>query len=168
MYQQVVRNEDGEPLYIENVRDPYEEEIAWCEEMDERAASPMYAASIEDERWYNIACSVFEERGIKVPDDVICALKRELRIKEEIREEEKALAEVQPVVDFLNKHFPDTFYAIYNSPTPIEIGYAEIDFVDYSKRPYRDEVEALIPVAEAQGIYITDYLSLRDLKKRDN
>ena len=165
MYQQIVRNEDGEPLYIENVRDPYEEEIAWCEEMDERAADPMYAARIEDERWYNIACSVFEERGIRVPNDVICALKRELRNKEELQKEEGALAEVQPVVDFLNKHFPNTFYAIYNPPTPIEVGYAEID-IACGKRPYRDEVEALIPIAEAQGIYITDYLSLRDLKKK--
>lgn len=165
---QTIYNEYGEPIGTETVRTQYEEEIAYCEEMDRRAEDPFYAARIEEQEWYNKACAIFEENGIVVPDDVIAALSRELRKKEAEREEQKALAEVQPVVDFLNKYFPNKFYARYDPPTPDEYGYAYVDFNgNYSERPYRDEVEALIPIALEQDIYIEDYLSLRHLRKRD-
>lgn len=166
MYQQVVKNQDGEPLYVEEVRSPYEEEIAYCEEMDERAHDPLYAASIEDEKWYNLACSIFEERGIQVPESVIQALKRELRKKKEDREMKAAMAKAQPAVDFLNKYFPGVFETRYSPPDPDEIGYAYISYTDWSKRPFRDEVRPIIDLALQQDIFIEDYLDIRELKRR--
>ena len=52
---------------IEYVRDQYEEEEAWCEEMQMRAEDPFYAARQEDEYWFQQACACFEEKGIQVP-----------------------------------------------------------------------------------------------------
>ena len=82
-------------------------------------------------------------------------------------EERKALDEVQPVVDFLNDYFPNVFEACYEWPTPEECGYAYVGFKDWSNRPYRDEVEPLIAVALEKDIYIEDYLSMSELRKRE-
>lgn len=46
---QTIYNEYGEPIGTETVRTQYEEEIAYCEEMDRRAEDPFYAARIEEQ-----------------------------------------------------------------------------------------------------------------------
>ena len=53
MYQHLVRNEEGEPLYVENVMDAQEEHEFRCEEMQMRADDPYYAQMREKEEWYN-------------------------------------------------------------------------------------------------------------------
>lgn len=163
---QTIYNEYGEPIGTETVRTQYEEEIAYCEEMDRRAEDPFYAARIEEQEWYNTACSIFKERGIEVPDDVVRALSRELRKKEAEREEQKALEAAMPAVNLFNKFYPNLVYARYNPPTPAEYGYVEIDFNDWSNRPYRDEVEHIFELAYQQDIDVDDYISLRDFKER--
>ena len=168
MYQQLVRNEYGEPMYVENVMDAQEQEEAYWEEMQMRADDPYYAQMREKEEWYAKALQCFEEKGIEVPQSVVQTLARELRQKKMEIEEQKALDEVQPVVDFLNEHFPNMFEARYEWPTPEEYGYAYIDFKDYSNRPYRDEIESLIEPALEKGLSIEDYISLRDFKKKRN
>jgi hypothetical protein len=167
MYQQMVCNEYGEPMYVENVMDAQEEQEFYFEEMQMRADDPYYAQMREQEEWCARARAAFESQGIQVPQDMVNILAREMRRKQMEIEEKKALDEVQPVVDFLNKHFPDVFVARYEWPTPEECGYAYVDFKDWTNRPYRDEVEPLIPLAMEQGIYIEDYLSMRELKKRE-
>ena len=67
MYQQLVRNEAGEPMYVENVMDAQEEQEFWCEEMQMRADDPMYAAMREKEEWIARATRVFEDNGLEVP-----------------------------------------------------------------------------------------------------
>jgi len=168
MYQHLVTNECGEPMYIENVMDAQEELEAYYEEMQMRADDPYYAQMREAEEWYAKACRAFEEQGVEVPPSVIDALAREMRRKKMEVEEKKALDEVQPVVDFLNGYFPNVFEARYEWPTPEECGYAYIGFKDWSNRPYRDDVEPLIAVALEKDIYIEDYLSMRELKKRES
>ena len=167
MYQQLVRNEEGEPMYVENVMDAQEENEAYLEEMQMRADDPMYAAMREKEEWIARATRAFEDNGVEVPCWVKKAWVKEMRQKQMEIEERKALDEVQPVVDFLNDYFPNMFEARYEWPTPEECGYAYIDFVDWSNRPYRDEVEPLIAVALEKDIYIEDYLSMSELKKRE-
>ena len=168
MYQQLVTNEYGEPMYIENVMDAQEEQEFYWEEMQMRADDPYYAQMREKEEWCAAARRAFEEQGIEVPQDMINILAREMRSKQKEIEENKALDEVQPVVDFLNGYFPNIFEACYEWPTPEEDGYAYIGFKDWSNRPYRDEVEPLIAVALEKDIHIQDYLSLRELKKRES
>lgn len=167
MYQHLVRNSEGEPLCFVDVLDAQEEMELHYEEMEKRNDDPWYAAACEKEHWYHVACELFAERGIKVPREVTEIFADEMRKKEREDKKNKAIAEVQPAVDFLNKHFPDMFVARYEYPTPIEYGHAYIDFVDWSKRPYRDEVEPLIKVAMEQNIYIEDYLSMSELRKRE-
>lgn len=160
---QTVFNEDGEIIGTEYVRDQYEEEIAICEEMDMRAEDPLYAAHQENQRWYNIACSIFEERGIRVPEDVIRSLSRELRRKEAELEEKEALDRVQPVVDFLNKQFPDGDAEAYYYPeTYDEIAQTEIHF--NGKEPTRKEMEDILPLAYEKELCIEDYICLRYLR----
>lgn len=166
MIQQLVRNEYGEPMYVESVMDAQEENEAYWEEMQHRADDPYYAQMCEKEEWYNKALACFEEKGITVPPSVVRTLSRELRKKQIEIEEQKALNKVKPVVDFLNEYFPNMFEARYDWPTPEEYGYAYIDFKDYSNRPYRDEIEPLIEPAWEKGLRIEDYISLRDFKKR--
>ncbi len=168
MYQQVVKNEYGEPMYIENVRDQFEEEEALCDEMQMCAEDPYYAQVREKEMWCAKARAAFEEQGIEVPYDMVRILSREMRNAQQEAERQKALDEVQPVVDFLNEHFPNMFVGRYDYPTPQEYGYAYVDFKDWSHRPYRDEVEPLIQIALDKDIYIEDYISLREFKKREN
>lgn len=167
MYQHLVRNSEGEPLGFVDVLDPMEQEELRLEEMEKRNDDPWYAAACEKEHWYHVACELFAERGIKVPQSVVDIFAEEMQKKQREDEEAKAIAEVQPAVDFLNKHFPNAFEARYEYPTPIEHGYAYIDFTDWSNRPYRDEVEPLIAVALESDIYIEDYLSMSELRKRE-
>ena len=167
MYLNVVKNSEGEPVCVEYVRDAQEENEAYLEEMQMRADDPYYAQMREKEEWYYKALQCFEEKGIEVPPSVVQTLSRELRKKQIEIEEQKALDEVKPVVDFLNEHFPDMFEARYEWPTPEEYGYAYIDFKDYSNRPYRDEIEPLIEPAIEQDIHIQDYISLCDFRTRN-
>ena len=67
MYQQMVYNEYGEPMYVENVMDAQEEYDAYCEEMQMRADDPYYAQMREKEEWIARATSVFEDYGLEVP-----------------------------------------------------------------------------------------------------
>ena len=164
MIQQLVKNEYGEPMYVENVRDQYEEEIAYCEEMQMRADDPYYAARQEEKEWYDAACAVFEERGITVPEEVIDILSRELRAKEAERQEEAAINEVKPIVDYLNEKLPGCgAYPYYSPETPSEVAYVEVYF---ENKPYRWEVESLLQDAMEKGLFIEDYVSLRYLKTK--
>ena len=45
MYQHLVRNEEGGPMYIENVMDAQEQEEAYCEEMQMRADDPIVCST---------------------------------------------------------------------------------------------------------------------------
>jgi hypothetical protein len=135
--------------------------------MQMRADDPYYAQMREKEEWIARATRAFEDNGVEVPYWVKKAWVKEMRQKQMEIEEKKALGEVQPVVDFLNEHFPNMFEARYEWPTPEEYGYAYIDFKDYSNRPYRDEVEPLISPALEKGLSIEDYISLREFKKRE-
>ena len=158
MNRQVVYNEYGEPIFVDNVRDMYEEEEAWCEEMQMRSEDPIYAMQQEQEAWYRKACLCFEEQGIDVPDDVRRRLAEEMRKKKEKLEEEQKLAEAQPAVDFINSKLPNCgCYARYNYPTPAEFGYVEIDF---ENPPYKDEIEAITEEALKQDIYLDDFYGL--------
>lgn len=161
---QTIFNNEGEPIGTEYIRCQFEEEEAEWEENMRCAEDPMYAAQKEERRWYNEACAAFEERGIQVPEDVINALSRELRLKEQYRQEKKALAEVKPVVDFLNGLFPNSkATAHYYPETCDEISYTEIHFDGV--RPTRTEIEYAIKIGLEKDIYIEDYIgSLRYFK----
>lgn len=166
MYQKLIRNEEGEPMYLESVLDPQEQEDAYWEEMQHRADDPWYAAQCEKEHWYYKACAIFEAEGIDVPEQVKQIFAEELRNKRAKEEEDAALAEAMPVVKLFNKFYPNLVYARYNPPTPEEYGYVEIDFNDWTNRPYRDEVEHIFELAYQQGICVDDYISLREFKER--
>lgn len=166
MYQNLVRNEYGEPMYLENVLDPQEQEETYWEEMQHRADDPWYAEQCEKEHWYYKACAIFEAEGIDVPEQVKQILAEELRKKRAKEEEDAALAEAMPTVALFNKFFPNLLYARYCPPTPAEIGYVEVNFNDWSHRPYRDEVENIFKLAIEQGINAEGYISLREFKER--
>lgn len=137
MIQQVVRNEYGEPIGFEYVRDQFEEEEYLCEEMQMRAEDPMYAAMREKEEWIARATRAFEDNGVEVPYYVKEAWVKEMRQLQWKNEEEKAMKEVMPFVDFLNKMMPDAkWYAIYYHETHDEVAYTEID---YTNAPYKDD-----------------------------
>lgn len=157
---QVIYNEEGEAIGMEYVRDAYEQEIAYCEEMDRRAEDPLYAASVENQRWYNIACSIFEERGIEVPYVVKDALAKELRAKQRKIEEEKSKLEAQPAVDWLNKRFPNCHaFSRYVPESYDEIAYTEIDFD--GQLPPKEEMYAAIDEASNDGICLEDFIHFR-------
>ena len=160
MYQSLVRNADGEPIGMEYVRDAYEEEISQCEEMDFLAENPAYAAQLEAQRWYDTACEIFKERGIRVPDSVIETLGRELRKKQIEAREEEALKEAQPCVDFLNNRFPECDAEAYYYPeTCDEIEQVEIHI--NGKKPPIDEMRLAFKEAGENGLCIGVYISLR-------
>jgi hypothetical protein len=165
MIQRLVVNNDGEPMYVENVRDIYEEEEAWCEEMDRRAEDPFYAAKIEDRKWYNEACAIFEERGISVPEDVIESLKKELRKREEERQKETMLNEAKPTIDYLNEKIPNCGFVARFIPE----GYDEVAHVETTceiRRPYAWElaeaIDSLTDEDWEKGISVEDYFSSED------
>lgn len=144
MYQQMVYNEYGEPMYVENVRDAYEEEEAYWEEMQMRADDPMYAAMKEKEEWISRATRAFEEQGIKVPYYVKEAWVNEMRKLKYENEKEKVMSKVRPFVDFLNRMMPDAkWYANYYGETPDEYAHVE---VDYTYAPYKEDYEHAIDV----------------------
>lgn len=158
MYQ-TVYNEYGEPMGTEYVREPWEEEIAYYEEMDRRAEDPIYAASVENQRWYNAACAAFEDRGIEVPEDVIAALAREMRLKKRREDEARALNEVQPLVDLLNEIAPECEAKAYYYPeTPIEIATTEIHFL--GKNPSDEDIDKVKKACIERGldICVDDYV----------
>lgn len=158
MNRQVVYNQYGEPLYVDNVRDVYEEEEALCEELQMRSDDPFYAMNQENEMWFRKACACFEEQGIDVPYDVKRRLAEEMRKKKEKLEEECEMAKAKPVVDFINSKLPNCgCYAYYNYPTPDEIGYIEID---YKNCPYRDEIAALEQDALNKGLCLDDFYGI--------
>ena len=137
MYQQVVRNEEGEPMYIENVMDAQEENEAYWEEMQMRADDPMYAAMREKEEWIARATRAFEDNGVEVPYYVKKAWVEEMRQLQWKNEEEKVMIKVRPLVDFLNQMMPDSkWYANYYNETPDEIAHVE---VDYTNAPYKED-----------------------------
>jgi len=168
MIQQVVRNSEGEPMGIEYVRDQYEEEEAYCEEMQMRAEDPMYAASQERAEWYAKALACFEEQGIEVPNSVVEILSNEMRKKAAKEEEERQVAEVQPIVDFLNEHLPQCeWYANYYPESYDEVAHVEIGC---KNRPYTWELAEVIDMANAEGFYekhdvcLDDYVGESDCK----
>lgn len=137
MYQQLVKNEYGEPMYVENVMDAQEENEFWCEEMQMRADDPMYAAMREKEEWIARATAVFEDYGLKVPYNVKEAWVKEMRQLQMKNEEEKVMSKVRPLVNFLNRMMPDSkWYANYYNETPVEIAHVE---VDYTYAPYKED-----------------------------
>ena len=172
MNKQVVLNEYGEPMGFEYVRDQYEEEEAWCEEMDMRANDPSYAASQEDEYWYRQACACFEEKGIEVPEDVIQSLKRELRKKEDKRIEEKMLKEAEPTLNYLNKKLPHCHFTSYYYPESWdEVAQVEIHC---ENKPYTWEFAEVLDACRnedeelTKGVSIEDYFSLSECKAMVN
>ena len=166
MNQQVVRNSEGEPMGIEYVRDQYEEEEALCEEMQMRAEDPFYAAQQENAYWYQQALACFEERGIAVPPSVVRSLQIELRNKQRKIEEEKALKEVEPVIDYLKTHLPKCeWYANYYPETCDEYGHVE---VGCKHRPYKWELAEVIEKSRNEdffdkyGVGLEDYVGESD------
>lgn len=159
MAYQTVYNEYGEPMGTEYVREAWEEEIAYYEEMDRRAEDPIYAASVENQMWYNAACAAFEDRGIEVPEDVIAALAREMRLKKRREDEKKALDDVQPLVDLLNELVPNCNAKAYYYPeTPIEIATTEIHFLGYY--PSDEDIDKVKEAVAERGldICVDDYV----------
>lgn len=155
---QTIRNSEGEPIGTEYVRDPYEQEIADCEEMDFLANNPIEAARVENQRWYKKAIDAFEQQGVKVPNEVIEILARELRIKQLEAEKEEALQEMQPTVDFLTNlgYRVETYY---DYPTPIEYGHAYMEVYDKDgKEITRKQREELRELALKQDLGIEDYV----------
>jgi hypothetical protein len=137
MYQQLVRNEYGEPMYVENVMDAQEENEAYWEEMQMRAEDPMYAAMREKEEWIARATRAFEDNGVEVPYYVKEAWVKEMRQLQWKNEEEKVMLKVRPLVNFLNRMMPDSkWYANYYNETPDEIAHVE---VDYTHAPYKED-----------------------------
>lgn len=137
MYQQLVRNEYGEPMYVENVMDAQEEQEFYFEEMQMRADDPMYAAMKEKEEWIARATAAFEEQGIEVPYYVKEAWVKEMRQLQWKNEEEKVMLKVRPLVNFLNQMMPNAeWYANYYGETPAEEAHVE---VDYTHAPYKED-----------------------------
>ena len=137
MYQQMVYNEYGEPMYVENVMDAQEEQEFYWEEMQMRADDPMYAAMREKEEWIARATAAFEEQGIEVPYYVKEAWVKEMRNLQRKNEEEKVMSKVRPFVDFLNRMMPNAeWYANYYGETPDEEAHVE---VDYTNAPYKED-----------------------------
>lgn len=137
MYQQLVRNEDGEPMYMENVMDAQEEREFYLEEMQMRADDPMYAAYREKEEWMALATRVFEDYGLKVPYSVKEAWISEMKQLQYKNEEEKVMVKVRPLVNFLNSMMPEAeWYANYYGETPDEMAHVE---VDYTNTPYKED-----------------------------
>lgn len=164
MYQNLVTNECGEPMYYENVLDANEENEMYWEEMERRNDDPWYAASCEAESWYHRACDIFAENGVSVPDEVTHIFAKQLRKAQREKEERDALKEAQPALDFLNAHFPNTFEARYEPPTPIEDGYVEFLIKRGAMPPTKRDVADLEREAHELGIYIEDYVSYYDLR----
>lgn len=173
MYQQVVRNSEGEPMYVENVMDAQEEYDAYCEEMQMRADDPYYAACREDEEWFAKAKICFEEQGIEVPYSVIEILKNEMRRKAAMIEREKAMSKVQPILDFFNRMMPDAkWYANYYGATPDEVAHIEMD---YTYAPYKEDYLHALEVwyethENDDAPFPEDYLvcSTRYMKEKEN
>ena len=137
MYQQMVCNEYGEPMYVENVMDAQEEQEFYFEEMQMRADDPMYAAMKEKEEWIARATAAFEEQGIDVPYYVKEAWVNEMRKLQRKNEEEKVMVKVRPLLNFLNRMMPDAeWYANYYNETPDEMAHVE---VDYTHAPYKED-----------------------------
>lgn len=166
MIQQVVKNEYGEPMGIEYVRDQYEEEEAWCEEMQHRAEDPLYAAQQENAYWYQQALACFEEKGIEVPPSVVRSLQIELRNKQRKIEEEKALKEAEPTLNYLNEKLPHCKFSFHYYPeTCDEVAQVEIHC---ENRPYAWELAEVIANLTDEdwdkGISIEDYFSYSECK----
>ena len=137
MYQQLVRNEYGEPMYVENVMDAQEENEAYWEEMQMRADDPYYAKMREKEEWIARATKAFEDNGVEVPYYVKKAWVKEMRNLQRKNEEEKVMLKVRPFVDFLNRMMPNAeWYANYYDETPDEVAHVE---VDYTYAPYKED-----------------------------
>ena len=137
MYQQLVRNEYGEPMYVENVMDAQEQEEAYWEEMQMRADDPMYAAMREKEEWIARATRAFEDNGVEVPYYVKEAWVKEMRNLQRKNEEEKVMLKVRPLVNFLNRMMPNAkWYANYYNETLDEVAHVE---VDYTHAPYKED-----------------------------
>lgn len=163
MYQQLVRNEEGEPMYIENVMDAQDKEEAYWDEMQMRADDPYYAEMQEKKEWYNKAVQCFEEKGIKVPQSVVQTLANELRNKRDEIEKRKALDDVQPVLDYLCENLPHCkWYANFYPESFDDIAHIEIDC---ENRPYVWELEDVIEESynnvfyEKHNLCIEDYVS---------
>lgn len=155
---QTIRNSEGEPIGTEYVNSPYEQEIADCEEMDFLAENPMEAVRRENETWYEKAIAAFEQQGVKVPNEVVEILARELRTKQLEADAEEALLEMQPAVDFLTNlgYRVETYY---DYPTPIEYGGAYMEVYDKDgKEITREKREELRELARKQGLGIEDYV----------
>ena len=137
MYQHLVTNEYGEPMYVENVMDAQEEQEFYFEEMQMRADDPYYAQMREKEEWIARSTAAFEEQGIEVPYYVKEAWVKEMRQLQWKNEEEKVMSKVRPLVDFLNRMMPDAeWYANYYGETPAEEAHVE---VDYTYSPYKED-----------------------------
>lgn len=160
-YQQMMYNDEGEPIGYDYIPDPYEqEEMEWEENMH-RADDPLYAASQEAEEWYQRACRVFQDQGVNVPEDVKRALAREMRWKLARSREAAAMEKMQPIADAIEDL--GLGYEAYPHYEPESIDECEYYYVDVTKngqRLSREELEDLRNRLTEMGIEgAWDYVS---------
>ena len=120
-YQQMMYNDEGEPIGYDYVPDQYEQEEMDWEERMHRHDDPFYAAAQESQEWYQRACAAFEAQGVEVPEDVKYALAREMRAKQRKERYEAS--------------------AYYEPETPAEEAYAYIDVRKNGRSISREELQ---------------------------
>lgn len=140
--QQMRYNDEGEPIGFEYVPDQYEQEEMDWEERMRRHDDPMYAASQEAQEWYQKACRAFESQGVRVPEDVIEALAREMRRKARKAAYDAAMAKMEPLADAVRKMGYDA-EPRYESETPEEEAYYYVEVTKDGKSISRDELHKL-------------------------
>lgn len=158
-YQQMMYNDEGEPIGYDYVPDQYEQEEMDWEERMHRHDDPFYAAAQESQEWYQRACAAFEAQGVEVPEDVKYALAREMRAKQRKERYEAEMARMEPLVNAIQ----DLGYeasAYYEPETPAEVGYGYIDVRKNGRSLSREELSNLRDTLNQNGLYgVDDYVT---------
>jgi hypothetical protein len=141
-YQQMMYNDEGEPIGMEYVPDQYEQEEMDWEERMHRHDDPSYAAAQESQEWYQRACAAFESQGVEVPEDVKYALAREMRAKQRKEQQQAEMAKMEPLVDAIYE-LGYVAEPIYEPETPAEEAYAYINVSKNGRSISREELQNL-------------------------
>ena len=141
-YQQMMYNDEGEPIGMDYVPDQYEQEEMDWEERMHRHDDPFYAASQESAEWYQRACAAFEAQGVEVPEDVKYALAREMRAKQREEQYQAEMDNMEPLVDAIQSLGYEA-KAYYEPETPAEEGYGYIDVRKNNRSISREELDNL-------------------------
>ena len=141
-YQQMMYNDEGEPIGYDYVPDQYEQEEMDWEERMHRHDDPGYAASQEAQEWYQRACAAFEAQGVDVPEDVKYALAREMRAKQREAKYQAEMANMEPLVHAIQSLGYEA-KAYYEPETPAEEAYAYIDVTRNNRSISREELSNL-------------------------